>query len=973
MNMTFRARILAAAIAALPLTVNAAGLGRLSVMSALGQPLRAEVELSASREELSSLSARLASPETFKQAGIEYAPALSSLKFKVDRRPNGQAVLKISSDRPINDPFLDVMFELNWANGRLVREYTFLLDPADAGKPRDAVAPTAPAAPVASTPTTAPSDAKPASAPASSTAAPAASGPKSGAAAGGAYTVRRGDTLSKIAGENLHYGVSVEQMLVALYNRNQDAFEGNMNRLKAGKILSIPDREAATAVAQPEARRIVSAQVADFNVYRGKLAAAAKAAPAAPSESQQAAGGKIAPKVDERAPAAAPGQDQVKVSKTEAGKDGKADPKLTQKIAQLEEDVVAKDRALKEANSRVSDLQKNVEELKKLVELKNQDLAAVQQQAAAAKKPAVPEKPAAPVEPPKSVEAAKPAELAKPVEAAKPVEPPKPVEATKPAEPAKPVEMAKPAETAAPPAVAEAKPEPKPEPPKPAAKPAPKPTEPTEPPGFFSELLDNPATLIGGGGLLALLVGWGVVRARNRSGGAEPSLPAPSIAPSTHSGNSVFGTAGGQSVDTSSQIQTDFSQSAMTAIDADEGVDPVAEADVYMAYGRDAQAEEILLDALKNEPTRHAIHVKLLEIYAQRKNAKQFENLATQLYGLTSGSGADWEKAAAMGAAFDPDNPLYGASKNMVRTEVTHDAATQDPVTISLAGHTEDEPTVVLSSAQKMKDTWTMPGELSQITRAVEGGDEQTTVVLPGEPEAPAPKIDALDKLDFDLDLGGGEEPAANEQLAADEASALAAAAAAAQTTYVGMDSQADPGAGIGALDFELTTQPHVPLADDAAEQEDVSVIDLTATQPNEVAALDFNLDSISSSTRSSGSAFADPNEPMVDLEKTDAGGTLVNFDFELGDTRAQAPLAPPSDIDLSEVSVDLPPEQQASAMTDDDALLGAEETNTKLELARAYEEMGDREGARELLGEVLKEGTSEQQAKARDLLSKLA
>lgn len=971
MNMTFRARILAAAIAALPLAVNAAGLGRLSVMSALGQPLRAEVELSANREELSSLSARLASPETFKQAGIEYAPALSSLKFKVDRRPNGQPVLKITSDRPINDPFLDVMFELNWANGRLVREYTFLLDPADAGKPQEAVAPAAPAVPVAQVPNTAPSESKPASAPppTPSTAASAAPRPKSGVATGGAYTVKRGDTLSKIAGENLHYGVSIEQMLVALYNSNQDAFEGNMNRLKAGKILSVPDREAAAAVAQPEARRIVSAQVADFNVYRSKLAAAAKAAPAAPSEPQQAAAGKIAPKVDEKAPAAAPGQDQVKVSKTEAAKDGKADPKLTQKLAQLEEDVVAKDRALKEANSRVADLQKNVEELKKLVELKNQDLAAVQQQAAALKKPPVPEKPAAPVEPPKPVESAKPAEPAKPVEAAKPIEPPKPAEATKPAEPTKPAEAVKPVETAPPPPVAEAKPEPKPEPPKPVAKPAPKPAEPAEPPGFFSELLDNPATLIGGGGLLALLVGWGVVRARNRSSGSEPSLPAPSIAPSTHSGNSVFGTAGGQSVDTSSQIQTDFSQSAMTAIDADEGVDPVAEADVYMAYGRDAQAEEILLDALKNEPTRHAIHVKLLEIYAQRKNAKQFENLATQLYGLTSGSGADWEKAAAMGAAFDPGNPLYGAGKSMVRTEVAQDSATQDTATIPLAGHTEDEPTVVLSSAQKMKDTWTMPGELSQITRAVEGGDEQTTVVLPGE-EAPAPKIDALDKLDFDLDLGGGEEPAANEK-PADEASALAAAAVAAQTTYVGMDSQADT-AGTGPLDFELTTQPHAPLADAAAEQEDVSVIDLTATQPNEVAALDFNLDSISSSTRGPGSAFADPDESMVDLEKTDAGGTLVNFDFELGDTRAQAPLAPPSDIDLSDIRVDLPPEQQVSATPDDDAFLGAEESNTKLELARAYEEMGDREGARELLGEVLKEGTSEQQAKARDLLAKL-
>lgn len=85
MNMTFRARILAAAIAALPLTANAAGLGRLSVLSALGQPLRAEVELSANKEELSSLSAKLASPEVFKQAGIDFAPALQSLRFKVEQ------------------------------------------------------------------------------------------------------------------------------------------------------------------------------------------------------------------------------------------------------------------------------------------------------------------------------------------------------------------------------------------------------------------------------------------------------------------------------------------------------------------------------------------------------------------------------------------------------------------------------------------------------------------------------------------------------------------------------------------------------------------------------------------------------------------------------------------------------------------------------------------------------------------------
>lgn len=310
MNMTFRARILAAAIAALPLTADAAGLGRLSVMSALGQPLRAEVELSATREELSSLSARLAPPDAFKQAGIEYAPALSSLKFKVDRRPNGQPVLKISSDRPINDPYLDVVFELNWANGRLVREYTVLLDPADPGKPTEAVAPVAPVAPaVPSAAPPPPPASKPA--PEAAPAAQPAARPKAAPAVRDSYNVRRGDTLSRIAGQTLPQGVSIEQMLVALYNRNQDAFDGNMNRLKAGRILSIPDREAAAAVSQTEARRIVSAQVADFNAYRSKLASAARAAPVAPAASQQAAGGKIAPKVEEKAPAVAPGQDQV--------------------------------------------------------------------------------------------------------------------------------------------------------------------------------------------------------------------------------------------------------------------------------------------------------------------------------------------------------------------------------------------------------------------------------------------------------------------------------------------------------------------------------------------------------------------------------------------------------------------------------------------------------------------------------------
>ena len=107
--------------------------------------------------------------------------------------------------------------------------------------------------------------------------------------------------------------------------------------------------------------------------------------------------------------------------------------------------------------------------------------------------------------------------------------------------------------------------------------------------------------------------------------------------------NSVFRSTGGQSVDTShSMAQTDFSQAGPGSIDTDD-VDPVAEADVYMAYGRDAQAEEILLEAKQKEPQRYAIHLKLLEIYLSRRDARPFDTLATELFAATGGVVADWE------------------------------------------------------------------------------------------------------------------------------------------------------------------------------------------------------------------------------------------------------------------------------------------------------------------------------------------
>ena len=148
----FKLKKIAAALALTGATllgqVHAAGLGKLTVQSGLGQPLRAEIDLtSVTRDEAGSLAARLASPDAYRQAGVEYNSSLAGMRMAVDRRPDGQYFIRLSSNSPINEPIVDALVELNWATGRLVREYTFLLDPVDM---RPAAAPVAPeAAPVA--------------------------------------------------------------------------------------------------------------------------------------------------------------------------------------------------------------------------------------------------------------------------------------------------------------------------------------------------------------------------------------------------------------------------------------------------------------------------------------------------------------------------------------------------------------------------------------------------------------------------------------------------------------------------------------------------------------------------------------------------------------------------------------------------------------------------------------------------------
>ena len=904
----------------------AAGLGKLSVLSALGQPLKAEIDVvSLQSGEGDLLSARLASTDAFRQASIDLNPALLSVKFAIEHRARGQYVLTLRSVDPMNEPFVDMLVELNWSAGRLVREYTFLLDPIEYTGPAMATSPqvvplaqTEPVAPPqapAIEPVAPPVLTEPAASPAQSEASPATPAgspqalpaepiappqsqqlpaeapPPAPAQAEMAaprglveepkeaqtYEVKRGDTLSKIAIRNRIEGATLQQMLVALFRANPDAFvKDNMNRLRAGKIIRLPGKEATELIAVADARRVVSAQFADFTEYRRSLGAAVAAAPA-PQESGRQASGQVSPPKEEKPVASKERpKDQLRLSSAE---DAKRRGKAADTVAV--DDLAAKNKALKEAEERAALLDKNLKDLAKLAQVKSQAGAQLQQQAEAAK--SAPAAKAAEAAAPKS-EPTKVAEAPKPDVNKIAAAPAKTPEAAKAPEPVKAPEAAKASEAAKPPeAVAKA-----PEAAKAAPAKAPAKAPPAIPPqvevSFVDDLLDNPYALGSAGGAVILLVGYAAYAWRRKRGTQIGDSVMGGV---SSDADSVLGSTGGRSVDTgSSSFQSDFSREGIGKIDTEE-IDPVAEADVYIAYGRDAQAEDILKDALAKDSGRQGIRLKLLEIYANRKDARAFEAEARDLHAATGGRGADWEKAANLGLSIDPANSLYGGRAGE-STQVFLD--TSQMVVVPPAGGPDTEPTLQVGVPLNIDFDIGTGGVAAP-------PDINLDIGTPSQAEsAPA-------GLDFDLGLGGDK-----------------------LTPGAGAQPDAAPAADIGlSIDFDL------PLGEKPAA--------------------------------------AAPATPTV----AETGGG-IDFDIGLltgdGAAKADAPQAPA--LDLSAISLDLgaPGAGNGSGGAPDARW---QEVATKLDLAKAYGEMGDKDGARELLKEVIKEGDAAQQQQAQTMLQTLS
>ena len=994
----------------------AAGLGRLTVLSGLGQPLRAEVDItSLNKEEEASLSVRLASAEAFRNANIDASPVLSSVRFTIDNAPSGRKIVRITSSLPVSEPFLDLLLELNWNTGKLVREYTVLLDP-----PGTKLPPVETSVPsVAISPSIVPSITPPVrtQTPSSRTATPkpSSSSPDSGSTgAAGDYTVKAGDSLGKIARQTAPAGVNLDQMLVSLYRANPDAFiNRNMNRLKAGVVLRVPDAASASAVAPAEARKEVVAQSSNFAGYRQRVAGIAAKAPVQGDTSPVKSGtsGTVGARVDDSAKKSTT-QDQVKVAKadtTVAGASQSTKAALASKQAEVEKAANAK--AVKEATERAAALEKNVADMKAL-QLKNQQLAqqqaaadakkvadakaaaekagatkaladkaaadkaatdkaqadkAVAEKAGAAKaladkaaadkvatdkaqadKAAAEKAGAAKVLTDKALADKSAAEktlldkaaadkAAMDTAAAQKAATDKALADKALVEKASAEKLAaekavldkaaadkKATEATAPPVTPPAPAQPK------AVAVVPKSTPPMVSTDSLIDSLTSPYVL-GGLALVLLGSGYGVYRIRRKRefGNFGDSV----TATRSLDGNSVMGTTGGQSVDTNNASVFNSNYLPLSNQMVSNEVDPVAEADVYIAYGRDKQAEEILRAAIVAQPERHNARLKLLEIYAGRKDLASFEREAKALQERTNSLGDDWKRAATLGAALDPANQLYSVGAAMA---AVNSAAVAVPTPLPVQPPISSVATSAIKPPAAGVDlSATLPAPVQPLPSL-----EEAAFTLPAPMAAlldPPKAGDAA--LDFDLGISAldGRTMLMPEAVAAGDPSS--AFLQPERPGQAGAEASKDLGI---ALEINKSST-------------NVS----TKTSAEAGNSLDFDLGQAGDSSTSSHRAVPATSTPAQQLSTPKLPEPKLTensgLDFDLGAFNVPSGAA--------EAKAKVTPAVPASADS---------EIGTKLSLASAYIAIGDNEGARELLSEVLTLGTVAQKATATELLTRI-
>ena len=969
-----------------PLSSWALGLGEIRLNSALNQPFDADIELiSPTAEELQSLKVSLASTDLFSRYGIDRPVYLSNFDFKVSRSRDGRATIKVTSNRSVTEPFVTLLVEASWTRGRLVREYTVLLDPPvfmpsqtqapapvttpQAGaqtegriaRPAPEPEPQAPA--VTESPT--PADPMPAS-----TAQPSFAASPSALA--GEYTVQRNDTLWRIASQ-INPGSSdvINQTMIALFRANQGAFDGNINRLRAGAVLRIPEAAEIEAVSTSEATAEVARQASEWS-----------AALSTPTPSEEASRLRlVTPEEAPTAPTATPSAPE----ETPVAEGSTSAPATT----------AEEDRRLQVESPDFSGMQQGVDE----APLEEAPIAAEEtapEEFATTEEPSVAEQPA-------------------------------PTPATQP-QPAPVTEEPGPSivdrigqfwwalvalgllalvfvfvrrrrgDTSLDSLDAIATPSFEYEPP---VRREPATTKAREPEPFHIEEESDSAA----DGIEAPAP---VTARREQPVHDEPVATAPA-----------------------SDTSIDDTLSSDTAIRLDQQ-DALAEADFHMAYGLYDQAADLVKIAIEREPTRRDLKLKLLEIYFVWGNRDLFLETARDLESTRSEAApGEWDKVVIMGKQIAPDDSLFqgesGAAhvdlvdvnleggENRVDVDLFAEPQAEQPAGLDLEfasgehpapsgdsdldflldepkrgedddatreidplARTQETPTIespILDRGAETVREKTDTAELSKLS------SEQTAEISLDDLGLDAEAIDHSGSLEdttsLEKDTDAGDTVESARPLRDDEMTQIARPLRDDEMTQLApslgnLDRTMEaPQPPVQKFDLDTTGTIYIDQVDlsgnDTVEQPRADV-DSTATMKGP-SALDLDLGALDEPASASndtirherpGNGHSDEDRFSSDVF-SDSATESAGIDLDVGDALASDDHSPTNkqtvttEMELSELEP-----------------VTMSEVGTKLDLARAYMDMGDPDGARSILEEVMQEGNPNQKQEANRLLESI-
>ena len=849
---------------------HALGLGELTLKSTLNQPLVAEIELLDVKDlTAAELVPSLASPEDFAKAGVDRQAFLNDLTFTPVLNANGKSILRVTSSKPLSEPMVKFLVQVMWPNGRLLRDYSVLLDPSKfSSQTAEAAAQPAPTSTVAA--------------------------PVTGATKPSQYTTTPRDTLWEIAAKARNGG-SIQQTMLAIQALNPDAFiDGNINRLKTGQVLRMPDQAQSTNLPQPKAIAEVAAQNKAWRQGRRYVAK--------PGAGQQQLDATNRARSDV-APAQAAG-DKLSLVSAESGKNRGKGPAgdavaLSNKLAVTQESLDSSRRDNAELKSRMADLQSQVDKLQRLIELKNNQLAKLQAEGATGA-PGTATAPAMSAELAPNPAAPAPADSA-PVAAAPDAAPTpvgQPVEAT------------------------------------PAASDDQK----------FNELLSNPVLLglVGGGAVVLLLLLLLLARRRKAQQAAEKhqrmaralaeeqpfsadldlpessfeglEVPSPSVKLAT-----APTPAPAPAPVIAPVVMTTPIAAPLVSPAAERSDDVLGQAQSHIDAGRLNQAAALLEDGVKREPQRSDLRLKLMEVYGQQGDRDAFVGQERKLVA----NGDNFAQVEKLKSRF-PAMALVAAG-GIAAAAVAAELDAQYVKDLLL-----DEPQAPAAEPAPFEDDLDSAFDLSL--------DDLDTIqpVAPAPALAPEPEVEALADLDeFPLDDDLSFESALQQQTEIKE----------------NLDDLSD-----FDLDLDLGAQPSPAMLaeDDFLLDLDEGVKDFPVAETPAVP--DVALDDLD--------LPAD-----FDLSLADEMSTPDTFAAELDDVNAE--------LESLSHSIGEPTFTEADAALDGDDefdfLSGTDEAATKLDLAQAYIDMGDSDGARDILNEVVSEGSDEQKSEAREMLSRLA